>query len=111
MRDLQSRPVWPLNCDLPKCSRDAGTIVPCRDPRDSTSPSEKDNINGTKEDITLPKIHVQSILAQNSGSHCVSRNHESHCNDLAAREGVGLAATVALMTQTLERHEGSPQPK
>ena len=42
--------------------------------RESPSQAERRNSNGNKEDITVRKIHVQ-----NSGCHCGSRNHESHC--------------------------------
>ena len=40
----------------------------------------KDNINGTKEHITVPNIHLQNIHLQNNGYRCGSRDHESHCN-------------------------------
>ena len=40
----------------------------------------KDNINGTKEHITVPKIHVQNIHMQNNGYRCGSHNYRLHCN-------------------------------
>jgi len=104
MRDLQSR--TDLAAELRFAEMFAGLSARshrCRY-RVIHPARQKDNINGTKEDI----VHIH---LQNNGCHCVSRNHESHCNDLTAREGVGLAATVALTTQTLERHQGSQRPK